>query len=319
MTTTIAFEFKRIPALDYDKYFIRPLSENDLALYKQANSKQDFNKLMKLEKKKLDHNGKLYQYSLIYEKYRVELNEIRNKRILNRESMNKLSTNTTYSFINSSNNKTFKKDLEQLIKIKESENFAYYNLYKKIQDEFYKITLKFKREYAAIYMETQIFDNTTIQKIGVNEEVKLLKHVDKLPDEIIRIVHSYLTFETRVTLLEHKVKETMDKELNTFAFHYIPCRIYKDYYAKMDLYPELKAHFKEFGTIFYTNQDTHRFHDTRITVSSFIQGIKQQHHLFLKYLLLLLDQHNRYAWLYEIYRLILIGKNKLTCNTYTCL
>lgn len=319
MTTTAPFEFKRFKPFDYDNYFLRPLSENDIELYKQTNTKPDFNKLMKLEKKKLEYNERLYQYSLIYEKYRVELDLIRRQRIFNREYITKLSTDTTtYSFIEGYNNKTFKKNLEQIINIKERENNAYYDLYTKICRKFNKIKREFKRNYAEIYMEIQLFDNSTIQKIGVNEEAQLLKRVDKLPDELIRVVQTYLTFETRVTILEHKAKNTLNKELDSYAIHMIPCRIYRNYYRKMDLYPELKALFKKFGTIFYYTSDDY-YAMGEVYVSRYVRAknIKQVR-LFTSYLLLLLDQHNRFNWLYEIYRLILIGKNKL-CRDYNTL
>ena len=314
--TSVSFEFKKVPSLNYDKYFLRPLCESDLSQYKKNNSKSDFNKLMKLEEKKLEYNGKLNQYSILYEKYKIELNQIRHKRIVNKETINKLMND-----VNNTNEKTIKKNLEKIIQIKQSENRQYYNLYKTIQSKFDKHTRNFNRgEYAVTYIENQLFDNNCIQKIGVDEEIKILKSVDKLPDELIQIVQTYLTFETRVKLLEHKIKNVINKEIDYFTLQNISSRIYSDYYTKMHVCPELKAQFKDFGIIFYSNTNTNVIFRGDVYVGSCaLEGCSKQKRLFTQYLFLLLNQHNCYYWLYEIYRLILIGKNKLRCKKITYL
>jgi hypothetical protein len=219
--------------------FVSPiiLSSNDeIAHLENTLSKREFQKWLKIENKKLVQKEKNEAFQKKYKKSQ-------NKIIENRK---KIEKNRTELFEIDHSVLTFKDYFYNIQeKIKQIQN-KYDALNKEVNqwekendDMDYSIRNKKKliiSDTTLLEMEVEVYENRKEEGKRIREESSdpkwklFLKRLDRLPDELLRIIQSYVTFETRTALLENKYQPlklfcTLKKPM----LHHLLYRIYRKY------------------------------------------------------------------------------------------
>jgi hypothetical protein len=196
---------KLIEPLPYDNHFMQVTSYEEVSQKKLTMTKSDFKKFIAHEKKKEEFNGKLFEYSKEHEKGRIDIKEINRKIIYHdymikhlKEMDIKIEGNleTIEALIN-----TTRQRIQRQIDLKNKAHSEYEKLYQKYElrlDEFIRLS-------SIAHIEEKLYLHTihtqAREKEEKQEQKTFLNLLGKLPDDLLRIIQTYFTYETRTAIL----------------------------------------------------------------------------------------------------------------------
>ena len=304
---------KQIPVLAYDSHFM-PLASNTEATKNMT--KSDLKNFMNLEKKKEKFNETLFEYSTEHEKTRLLVKDItRNIAIYNYKIKNlkemKIEGNLekVVSLVNETRLRIQKKNqLKQLSEIE----------YNKLFQPFKQKNLEFARNSEMIHMEDDLYvddintKNTEKEEKKDKKEKAFLKLIGNLPDELLRVIHSYFTYETRAAILLKTYnpvkmfcalkKSGLQKVVAWINKKYAPSNKEESQAWKVD--PKLYTKMKTLYSLFY---DGIQFRYSNGYNTKFNLSISEMK-TYLQYLFLLFRKFHQHQWCFELYRMIIVCK-----------
>jgi hypothetical protein len=302
-----------ISPLRYDDYFMPLTCEAELLKKKMQMSKSEFKKFMTLEKKKEKFNMTLFEYSKEHEKNRLEIKNIQE------------CINSYNSMIKSFKERNIKIDgnletVERIVKdtrnkIKECINLSTTKRseYRKLFENYRLKYMKFQRQSSIVHIEEKIYLNNVDTRSREKEEraskehQTFLKLLDKLPDDLLRLIKSYFTYETRAAILVKtynpvKMFCALDKIglIKTVMYinnKYAP--INKLWSAAWKVDHELHKKMVNMYCLFYD-----RYKCKYILSTTDMR-------LYIQNIFLLFHEHQQHKWCFDLYRAIIVCKNRL--------
>ena len=291
-----------------DSYFLPLLSDAEVMKIRDSMTKSEFKKCMDNENKKALFNEKLSKYAM---ESRSEIRMCRYKKD-DIKTYNDLITNLqtqTNTFTGSI--VEIQKHLNDLNKrisnYKDSKKKATQERLD-IAREHNKKEKEFDRVNCIVKMEVELYQNNNERR---NVEIKqaedpmwkdFLKRLNAIPDEVLRIIRSYFTEETRGAILEkiyqpiklyHKLKKnTMKKTI---------FRIYNKYYTQCNDYV-LKDKLMYLWKKFYK--------DSHISNVPYHSASIKDMKIMIEYLFMLFHEHHYTRCSFEMYRTIVVMKHK---------
>jgi hypothetical protein len=301
-------QIQQIPVLAYDSHFM-PLAEAAKNM-----TKTEFKNFMNLEKKKEKFNGILFEYSAEHEKTRLAVKdisrniEIHNDKIKNLREM-KIEGNLEKVEL-------LVKSTRQRINVKLNLKRNSEIEYKKLFQTFEQKNTEFGRNSEMIHMEDDLYieniDTRNREKEEKEEEKAFLKLFGKLPDELLRVIHSYFTYETRSTILVKTYnpvkmfcslkKSGLQKVIDKINKKYAPTMKRNSRAWKVD--PKLHTKMRTLYTLFY---DEPRFSYSDGLHCKFNLSINEMK-MYLQYIFLLFRKFRQHQWCFELYRMIIVCK-----------
>jgi hypothetical protein len=287
-------QLQQIPVLSYDSHFM-PLATNS----EKNMTKTEFKKFMSLEKKKEQFNETLFEYSAEHEKTRlvvkgiIKLFAIHNYKIKNlREMKIEGDLEKVESLV---------KETRQRINVQLNLKYKYEVEYKNLFKTFEKKNTEFGRKSEMIHMEDELYVDDIDTRNREKEEKKgdktFLKLFGKLPDELLRVIQSYFTYETRAAILVKTYnpvkmfcalkKNGLEKVINMINRKYAPADKEKSQAWKVE--PNLHSKMRTLYTLFFNLS---------------INEMK----VYLQYLFLLFRKFHQEQWCFELYRMIIVCK-----------
>jgi len=169
---------------------------------------------------------------------------------------------------------------------------------------------KFEHETLTTVMDVEIFENKMEEnkrkKVDAKDEKwkKFLKRVALLPDDMLREIQSYFTYETKAVLLVHKYEPLkLFHSLNAYLLNKYIYMIYKKYYPSIT-HQNLKMKLSSIWKALY--KDKFIIEEKRWCIPS-LKKLKT----FVQYLFILFHEYGRSQYCYELYRDIIVLKKKL--------
>ena len=173
--------------------------------------------------------------------------------------------------------------------------------YKKLFKTFEKKNTEFGRKSEMIHMEDELYVDNIDTRNREKEEKKgdktFLKLFGKLPDELLRVIQSYFTYETRAAILVKTYnpvnmfcalkKNGLGKVITLITKKYAPADKEKSQAWKVDA--KLYSKMRTLYTLFFNRS---------------INELK----VYLQYLFLLFRKFHQDQWCFELYRMIVVCK-----------
>jgi len=304
---------KQIPALAYDSHFM-PLASNTEAIESEKKmTKTDLKNFMNFEKKKEQFNETLFEYSAEHEKTRLAVKDItRNIAIHNHKIKNLKEMKIEGNL----------EKVESLIKETRQKINVALNLkrvaeieYKKLFQTFEQKNVEFGRNSEKIHMEDDLYLDTRNREKEEKKEKKdkaFLKLIGNLPDELLRVIQSYFTYETRAAILLKTYnpvkmfcalkKSGLQKVVAWINKKYAPSN--KEHSQAWKVDPKLYSKMRTLYSLFYDGLHF-RYSDgynTKFNLS--ISEMKT----YLQYIFLLFRKFHQDQWCFELYRMIIVCK-----------
>jgi hypothetical protein len=275
-----------IPSLPYDTHFMPLTSDSDVSENSKVMTKSAFKQFMVSERKKEEFNGRLFEYSKEHEKHRLTMKKIKNKIHAINEAMNQLEKQEfkgTMAVVVMMINDT-KEKLKVYNESKKKLNGERSHTYIEYRGGYDK----FMRDSKLTHIEHEVYMEE--KKVKQEDDKALLKRVTRLPDELLRVIQSYFTYETRLALLYKTVKMITafkKPQLKKMVNH-----IYKKYYPickNVDgaLYDEMRKLSIMFGPVDFT---------CKLSMNEI--------RLFGQHLFSLFKKYGHHDWCYDMYRAI---------------
>ena len=312
---------KKLIRLKYDNFLIPLIGCEEVEYLKTQMKKREFNKLIALENKKRKINEGTEKFSVEYEKKRKEINAYYDT-IQTRDETIRSLENTKFSF----NDLTYREMDNQISSIRNQISNLRFGpetkyireiestIIPSLKNTLKKSLKKFKRNFEIGRFDIVLreknegkADSKNVKNSETLDELNLLKRLDKLPDELLSIIRSYFTYETRTNIISKSyIDGSILKEFLAPGIRVIKYRIFNDYRTKMRIYREL---FKEMSRQWVL------FHDTPHFLDGVFKGTLNQERLYIEYLFFLFRKFGCHQWLYEIFRNIHSNKEKLIKKT----
>ena len=286
--------------LPYDKYFMPLASDAEVTQKQQVMTKTDFKKFTALEKKKYNFNGVLFEYSKEHEKARLAVKEINERTLLNNHKITSLKEKKIEGNLET---------VEALIKDTRERMKRYTQLNAKnrmeriiVYDPFLQQKHKFMRVSDLVHIEDSLYqqaiDTQLREKQEAPQQKTLLKLLNKLPDDILRLVHSYFTYETRAAILVKtynpvKLFCTLKKPVLLKVLNHI-----YDKYSLRNVNHSLWLRMAQLHKSFYKGV----FSKECVLSTSELK-------LYLQYLFVLFHNSQCHQWCFDLYRAIIISKS----------
>ena len=288
-------QLQQIPVLSYDSHFM-PLATNS----EKNMTKTEFKNFTSIEKKKEQFNEILFEYSAEHEKTRlvvkaiIKMIAIYNYKIKNLKEM-KIEGNLEKV-------ESLIKETRQQINVRLNLKYKSEVEYKKLFKTFEQKNTEFERKSEMIHMEDELYVDDIDTRNREKEEKKgdktFLKLFGKLPDELLRVIQSYFTYETRAAILVKTYnpvkmfcalkKNGLQKVINMINRKYAPADKEKSQAWKVE--PKLYSKMRTLYTLFYNHLS--------------INEMK----VYLQYLFLLFRKFHQDQWCFELYRMIVVCK-----------
>ena len=288
-------QLQQIPVLSYDSHFM-PLATNS----EKNMTKTEFKNFTSIEKKKEQFNEILFEYSAEHEKTRlvvkaiIKMIAIYNYKIKNLKEM-KIEGNLEKV-------ESLIKETRQQINVRLNLKYKSEVEYKKLFKTFEQKNTEFERKSEMIHMEDELYVDDIDTRNREKEEKKgdktFLKLFGKLPDELLRVIQSYFTYETRAAILVKTYnpvkmfcalkKNGLQKVINMINRKYAPADKEKSQAWKVE--PKLYSKMRTLYTLFYNHLS--------------INEMK----VYLQYLFLLFRKFHQDQWCFELYRMIIVCK-----------
>ena len=289
-----------IQRLPYDKHFMPLASDAEVAQNQQVMTKTDFKKFTALEKKKYDFNGVLFEYSKEHEKARLAIKEINERISLNDHKIKSLKEKKIEGNLET---------VEALIKDTRQRMARYNQLNAKnrmerttLYDPFLQQKHKFMRVSDLAHIEDSLYheviDTQLREKQEAPQQQTLLKLLNKLPDDILRLVQSYFTYETRAAIL---VKTYNPVKLFCTLKKPVLLKVLNHIHHKYSLRNDnqlLSLRMAQLRKSFYKGV----FNKECVLSTSELK-------LYLQYLFVLFHNSQRHQWCFDLYRAIIISKS----------
>lgn len=289
-------QLQQIPVLSYDSHFM-PLATNS----EKNMTKTEFKNFTSIEKKKEQFNEILFEYSAEHEKTRlvvkaiIKMIAIYNYKIKNLKEM-KIEGNLEKV-------ESLIKETRQQINVRLNLKYKSEVEYKKLFKTFEQKNTEFERKSEMIHMEDELYVDDIDTRNREKEEKKgdktFLKLFGKLPDELLRVIQSYFTYETRAAILVKTYnpvkmfcalkKNGLQKVINMINRKYAPADKEKSQAWKVDakLYSKMR---------------------TLYTLYCFFNLSINELKVYLQYLFLLFRKFHQDQWCFELYRMIIVCK-----------
>ena len=289
-------QLQQIPVLSYDSHFM-PLATNS----EKNMTKTEFKNFTSIEKKKEQFNEILFEYSAEHEKTRlvvkaiIKMIAIYNYKIKNLKEM-KIEGNLEKV-------ESLIKETRQQINVRLNLKYKSEVEYKKLFKTFEQKNTEFERKSEMVHMEDELYVDDIDTRNREKEEKKgdktFLKLFGKLPDELLRVIQSYFTYETRAAILVKTYnpvkmfcalkKNGLQKVINMINRKYAPADKEKSQAWKVDakLYSKMR---------------------TLYTLYCFFNLSINELKVYLQYLFLLFRKFHQDQWCFELYRMIIVCK-----------
>ena len=301
-TLTMSLQVKQqvILRLSYDKHFMPLASDAEVTQNQQMMTKTHFKKFSALEKKKYDFNGVLFEYSKEHEKARLAVKEINERTLLNNRKITSLREKNIEGNLET---------VEALIKDTKQRMGRYNQLNAEnrmerilLYDPFCKKYHKFMRESNLVHIEDSLYheviDTQVREKQEAPQQKTLLKLLNKLPDELLRLVQSYFTYETRAAILVKTYNPVkLFCALKKPALLKVVDHIHDKYSLRNDNH-SLWLRMAQLHKSFYKGV----FSKECVLSTSELK-------LYLQYLFVLFHDYQRHQWCFDLYRAIIISKS----------
>ena len=298
LTMSLQVQQQVIHRLPYDKHFMPLASDGEVTQNQQMMTKTDFKKFSALEKKKYNFNGVLFEYSKEHEKARLAVKEINERISFNDYKIKSLKETNIEGNLET---------VESLIKDTREHMKHYTQLNAKnrmerilLYESFCKKYHKFMRDSNLAHIEDslyqQVIDTQIREKQDQEKQKTFLKLLNKLPDELLRIVQSYFTYETRAAIL-----------VKTYNPVKLFCALKK---------PALLKVLDHIHDKYSLRKDNHLLHTrmAELRKSFYKQGrgfskecllSTSELKLYLQYLFVLFHNYQRHQWCFDLYRAII--------------
>ena len=299
-----------IVSFKYDKYFLPLSSDEEVKNKLKEFSKVEFKKFMEMEKKKGEFNEKLSQYSIEYEKTKNKMKNYKEEIKLNNEVIQQLNNqvNTFTGPIREIQSQV--QEYNKKIRGYKNDNFVIEENKNNLFREFTKANKEFERKAFVSHMQIDNYIDSSERKEREKEEgtdpkwKRFLYRLNALPDEILRIIRTYFTYETRAALLEKyyqpiKLFQSLPKNVLKMAIY----KIYRKYHTTCKN-ESLKKIMMETWKRFYK--------DSIVSdVPYHSASLSDMKHM-IEFLFYLFRTYNRPRYAYELYRMISIMKKPKT-------
>ena len=292
-----------IPCLPYDKHFMPLASDAEVSQNQQMMTKTEFKKFSALEKKKYNFNGVLFEYSKEHEKARLAVKEINERTLLNNRKITSLKEKNIEGNLET---------VEALIKDTKQRMSLYGQVNTKnrmerilLYESFCKKYHKFMRESNLVHIEDSLYheviDTQLREKQEAPQQKTLLKLLNKLPDDILRLVQSYFTYETRAAILVKTYNPVkLFCALKKPALLKVIDHIHHKYSLRNDNHSLLlHTRMAELRKSFYKQVV---FRKECVLSTSELK-------LYLQYLFVLFHNSQCHQWCFDLYRAIIISKS----------
>ena len=331
LTMSLQYQQQVIHRLPYDKHFMPLASDAEVTQNQQMMTKTDFKKFTALEKKKYNFNGVLFEYSKEHEKARLAVKEINLRISLNDHKIKSLHLCTIKSPIygrltsdkgnsyhalemcegvKEKKNEGILETVEALIKDTRQRMGRYNQLNAKnrmertlLYEPFCKKYDKFMRDSNLAHIEDSLYheviDTQLREKQEAPQQKTLLKLLNKLPDDILRLVQSYFTYETRAAILVKTYNPVkMFCALKKAALLKVIDHIHHKYSLKNDNH-SLSLRMAQLRKSFYKQG---------VFSKECVLSISELK-LYLQYLFVLFHNYQCDQWCFDLYRTIIICKS----------
>ena len=260
-------------------------------------TRTEFNNFMRLEKKKEQFNETLFEYSAEHEKTRLAVKDIIKNIAIHNYKIKNLKEMKIEGDL---------EKVESLIKQTRQQINVQLNLKYKYEVDYYKLFKPFKqkntefgRKSEMVHMEDELYvdDNDTRNREKEEKEgdKTFLKLFGKLPDELLRVIQSYFTYETRAAILVKTYnpvkmfcalkKNGLGKVITLITEKYAPADKSQAWKVDAKLYSKMRTLY----TLFFNRS---------------INELK----VYLQYLFLLFRKFHQDQWCFELYRMIVVCK-----------
>lgn len=274
-------------------------------------NKRDFKKFMKIENEKAEINQKFNEVS---SKSLEKTQKIRK----NKNSMETLAdvvkhmNTASFTFTGSVGqiDEQIKSHRKKMADYQLERNVLEREMYSEIRERS-EIKKKFDFETLNAVMEVEIFEHDIKHKKNKKIEDKdkdwknFLKKVQKLPDELLRTIQSYFTYETKAAILYEKYEPIkLFQSLNKRLLNKYIYIIYNKYCKKMH-----NKFFKDKLMVMW--QSLYKDHGKRIEEKTIGVPSFSKLKTFIQYLFVLFQYYNYSQFCFELYRDIIIIKEYL--------
>lgn len=301
---------KRLKPFNVNDYLLPLTSEEDIKVLRDSMNKTKFNEFMKQEKKKIKYNQWLNNQAVErceettkMDAYQKEMNRLNG---LVNGMENKQIITLTGTFIEIE--KQFKEYREKIA----ASRISRQQIKKESMDlvrEANKKCKEFDRVTCILSMDMKIYNEKEHRNEREKKEAadpqwrQFLKTLNTLPNEILLIIQEYFTYETHTALLEKKYQPIKQfQSLNKKVLKNSIYQIYVKYYFDCKDDPVLKKELHDLWSLFYK--------DTQISEYPYHSATMKEMKLMIEYLFLLFRSYQRYEWCFQLYRMIIIMKNK---------
>ena len=299
---------KVISPLSYDTHFMPVTSDVDVSEKKLTMSKSDFNKFMSFEKKKERFNGRLFEYSKEHEKSRIAAKDLNNKIVKHDSEINYIKELQIQGNLETVEKilKNRKERIQYFSHLKNEAQREYNKFYEDYEQKF----RTFGRKSCLAHIEDKLYLRDINTEVREKEERlcekqrTFLKLLNKLPDEILRIVQSYFTYETRAAILLKTYnpirmfcaldKSGLNKTISHINHKYAP--VNKLYSRAWKADPELHNKMTKIYGVFYD-----RFRGKYLLSTSDLK-------IYLKHIFSLFHEYKQHQWCFDLYRAIIVCK-----------
>ena len=294
-----------IPPFDYDDCFLPLSSGEDVENARLTMTKAEFKEWTVKENKKGQFNQKLSDYAVMRESKRKLLQshnreievlsdvitEFKNKQLTLTGTVKEIQKQIT----------DFNHQISEFQNSRAMSEDEKVNVYR----DFVKANKEFDRITCIVGMELDVYRDKDDRKKQEKQDAtdplwkNFLKRLNALPDDILRVVRGYFTYETRAALLTKyrpiKLYQSLNKNLLKTAIY----RIYRKYHTRCNN-PELKKEMNDLWAHFYKD-----YHISEYTYhSASVKDMK----LMIEYLFYLFHKYQRPRCYFELYRSIVVMK-----------
>ena len=285
-----------LPDFNSDNYFFPLSNSEEIENHRNTKTKSEFNKFMKIEEKKVKYNETIENFASEYQIKRKRVLEIKDK-IDSNEKLYIENINKTHTFTG-----TFDEIRENLLNYSQEITVKY-----KKPIQYYTNDLKYSlkninndfilMERISLIGRMDIFVNKFILEKKDREKqnekdadwMRFLKNLDSLPDELLRIIRSYFTYETRAALLEK----------------YQPIKLFKSLNKKKDLMNVIYSIYTRKYTSKFAKQLkdmwTILFKDKTISKTAYKSVTVKEMKIFIEYLFYTLNKHGASRICFKLY------------------
>lgn len=284
-----------VPSYKFDKYFIPLSTSAEIENHRNTKNKTEFNKFMQIEEKKEKNNEMVNNFVNEYKTKEKEILELKNKIELNDklyiENVSKIHTftgnldeirenvlnhsheiNVKYKIPNKNHTNSVN-NLLQIITIDSS-----------LLERNYLVNIM----YIDVNKSLMEKEDTAKQDKKDTDWKRFLKNLDSLPDELLRIIRSYFTYQTRAALLEKYQPIKLFLSLKKERLMNVIYKIYKRKYP-----PKFAKNLKDKWNIFFKTNVISKSAYKSVTV----KDLK----IFIEYLFYILNKHGASRFCFKLY------------------